>query len=258
MSLAQRGLRTDQITLRMTRAEIGNYLGMTLETVSRALSKLARDERHRLRREGPPRHPHPRRRRPVDLRPALPRAGARARCSRPSGATRPGRRRGRSPAPAPRACRACAAAPRPAGTSRSASSSSAEKPDISSDRQRPGSAPAPRAASSVPRMPAPSAMSVSSRSKRGRGSSTSSACSALAAVADAAAEAVEEAAHHGAHLGVVLDQQHRAGRRGTLAPDAACRPARPRGIGDRPRHVERHASCRRPARCRARPRRATA
>jgi CRP/FNR family transcriptional regulator len=34
-------LRTDQITLRMTRAEIGNYLGMTLETVSRALSKLA-------------------------------------------------------------------------------------------------------------------------------------------------------------------------------------------------------------------------
>ena len=43
-SLARRGLRTDQITLRMTRAEIGNYLGMTLETVSRALSRLARDE----------------------------------------------------------------------------------------------------------------------------------------------------------------------------------------------------------------------
>lgn len=43
-SLAMRGLRTDQITLRMTRAEIGNYLGMTLETVSRALSKLARDK----------------------------------------------------------------------------------------------------------------------------------------------------------------------------------------------------------------------
>jgi CRP/FNR family transcriptional regulator len=42
-SLARRGLRADQITLRMTRAEIGNYLGMTLETVSRALSKLARD-----------------------------------------------------------------------------------------------------------------------------------------------------------------------------------------------------------------------
>ena len=41
-SLAQRGLRTDQFTLRMTRAEIGNYLGLTLETVSRALSKLAR------------------------------------------------------------------------------------------------------------------------------------------------------------------------------------------------------------------------
>jgi CRP/FNR family transcriptional regulator, anaerobic regulatory protein len=41
-SLEQRGLRTDQITLRMTRAEIGNYLGMTLETVSRALSRLAK------------------------------------------------------------------------------------------------------------------------------------------------------------------------------------------------------------------------
>ncbi|MCD2341142.1 Crp/Fnr family transcriptional regulator [Ideonella azotifigens] len=42
-SLAKRGLRTDQFTLRMSRAEIGNYLGMTLETVSRALSRLARD-----------------------------------------------------------------------------------------------------------------------------------------------------------------------------------------------------------------------
>lgn len=43
-SLGQRGLRTDQITLRLTRAEIGNYLGMTLETVSRAMSKLARED----------------------------------------------------------------------------------------------------------------------------------------------------------------------------------------------------------------------
>ena len=42
-SLARGGLRTDQITLRMTRAEIGNFLGMTLETVSRALCRLARD-----------------------------------------------------------------------------------------------------------------------------------------------------------------------------------------------------------------------
>jgi CRP/FNR family transcriptional regulator, anaerobic regulatory protein len=41
-SLSIRGMRTDQITLRMTRAEIGNYLGLTLETVSRALSRLAR------------------------------------------------------------------------------------------------------------------------------------------------------------------------------------------------------------------------
>ena len=43
-SLGTRGLRTDQITLRMTRAEIGNYLGLTLESVSRALSKLAREQ----------------------------------------------------------------------------------------------------------------------------------------------------------------------------------------------------------------------
>lgn len=41
-SLALRGLRTDQISLRLTRAEIGNYLGLTLETVSRVLSRLAR------------------------------------------------------------------------------------------------------------------------------------------------------------------------------------------------------------------------
>jgi CRP/FNR family transcriptional regulator, anaerobic regulatory protein len=41
-SLADRGMRTDQITLHMTRAEIGNYLGMTVESVSRALSRLAR------------------------------------------------------------------------------------------------------------------------------------------------------------------------------------------------------------------------
>jgi CRP/FNR family transcriptional regulator len=43
-ALGQRGLRTDQITLRMTRAEIGNYLGLTLESVSRALSRLARQQ----------------------------------------------------------------------------------------------------------------------------------------------------------------------------------------------------------------------
>lgn len=41
-AMAKRGLRTDQISLHMTRAEIGNYLGMTLESVSRALSRLAR------------------------------------------------------------------------------------------------------------------------------------------------------------------------------------------------------------------------
>ncbi len=41
-SLSDRDLRTDQITLRLTRAEIGSYLGMTLETVSRSFSRLAR------------------------------------------------------------------------------------------------------------------------------------------------------------------------------------------------------------------------
>ena len=43
-ALAERGMRTDQITLRMTRAEIGNCLGMTLETVSRSFSRLAKDK----------------------------------------------------------------------------------------------------------------------------------------------------------------------------------------------------------------------
>lgn len=51
-SLARRGLRTDQITLRMSRAEIGNYLGMTLETVSRALSRLARQGAIRFKEKG--------------------------------------------------------------------------------------------------------------------------------------------------------------------------------------------------------------
>jgi len=41
---AERGLRSDQIALRMSRAEIGNYLGITLESVSRALSRLAREQ----------------------------------------------------------------------------------------------------------------------------------------------------------------------------------------------------------------------
>jgi CRP/FNR family transcriptional regulator len=36
----------------MTRAEIGNYLGMTLETVSRALSRLARNEVIRFAAKG--------------------------------------------------------------------------------------------------------------------------------------------------------------------------------------------------------------
>jgi CRP/FNR family transcriptional regulator, anaerobic regulatory protein len=51
-SLSSRGMRNDQITLRMTRAEIGNFLGMKLETVSRALSRLARDKVIRFSENG--------------------------------------------------------------------------------------------------------------------------------------------------------------------------------------------------------------
>lgn len=40
--LAERGLRTDSIILPLTRTEIGSYLGLTLESVSRAFSKLER------------------------------------------------------------------------------------------------------------------------------------------------------------------------------------------------------------------------
>lgn len=42
--LEERGLRTDRLRLPMSRAEIGNFLGMTLESVSRALSRLAKRE----------------------------------------------------------------------------------------------------------------------------------------------------------------------------------------------------------------------
>ncbi len=51
-SMAQRGLRADELTLRMTRADLGNYLGMTLETVSRCLSRLARDQLIRFGERG--------------------------------------------------------------------------------------------------------------------------------------------------------------------------------------------------------------
>ena len=40
-ALEERGMRTDQINVHMSRAEIGNYLGLRLESVSRALSRLA-------------------------------------------------------------------------------------------------------------------------------------------------------------------------------------------------------------------------
>ncbi len=41
-ALAERGFRNDQINVHMTRADMGNHLGLTLESVSRALSKLSR------------------------------------------------------------------------------------------------------------------------------------------------------------------------------------------------------------------------
>lgn len=43
-ALDQRGMRNDHLRLPMSRAEIGNYLGMTLESVSRALSRLERSK----------------------------------------------------------------------------------------------------------------------------------------------------------------------------------------------------------------------
>jgi CRP/FNR family transcriptional regulator len=41
MNLSEHGRRTDMITVPLTRAEIGSLLGMRIETVSRALSRLA-------------------------------------------------------------------------------------------------------------------------------------------------------------------------------------------------------------------------
>lgn len=42
-SLASHGLRSDRFGLRVSRAEIGQHLGLTLESVSRAFSRLARE-----------------------------------------------------------------------------------------------------------------------------------------------------------------------------------------------------------------------
>lgn len=52
LTLARRGQRVDQIKLQMTRAEIGNYLGMTLESVSRALSRMVSCEVIRFGEKG--------------------------------------------------------------------------------------------------------------------------------------------------------------------------------------------------------------
>jgi len=41
-SLEERGMRTDEIDLHVSRADIGNHLGLRLESVSRALSRLTR------------------------------------------------------------------------------------------------------------------------------------------------------------------------------------------------------------------------
>jgi CRP/FNR family transcriptional regulator len=50
--LGRSGMRTDQFTLRLTRADIGNYLGMTIETVSRSLTRLARGKLIRFAEKG--------------------------------------------------------------------------------------------------------------------------------------------------------------------------------------------------------------
>jgi CRP/FNR family transcriptional regulator len=41
--LHERGFSSSDVVLRMTREEIGSYLGLTLETVSRTFSKFAQD-----------------------------------------------------------------------------------------------------------------------------------------------------------------------------------------------------------------------
>ncbi len=51
-SLAQRHLRTDQVALRLTRTEIGSYLGMTHESVSRAFTRLERAGLVRFEQQG--------------------------------------------------------------------------------------------------------------------------------------------------------------------------------------------------------------
>jgi CRP/FNR family transcriptional regulator len=43
LSLEERGMRTDEFDLHLSRADIGSYLGLRLESVSRALSRLTRD-----------------------------------------------------------------------------------------------------------------------------------------------------------------------------------------------------------------------
>jgi CRP/FNR family transcriptional regulator len=42
-SLAQRGLHSDRFKLRLSREEIGSYLGLTLESISRSISHLVRE-----------------------------------------------------------------------------------------------------------------------------------------------------------------------------------------------------------------------
>jgi len=51
-ALAARGLRNDQMIFRLSRAEMGNYLGMTLESVSRALTGLERAQVIRFTEKG--------------------------------------------------------------------------------------------------------------------------------------------------------------------------------------------------------------
>ena len=190
-SLARRGLRTDQITLRMTRAEIGNYLGMTLETVSRALSKLARDKVIEFAEKGRRDVRIPNVEALSALRPALPVAGADAAvASRARGSVRAPTRRARSAIAARQLLAAAGLAQQLPGRRRVAIGIEqlGREARHQQDRQSPASARCARAASSVPRMPAPSAMSVSSRSNAASGVSASSACSAAGRLGHPAAE----------------------------------------------------------------------
>ena len=190
----------------MTRAEIGNYLGMTLETVSRALSKLARDEVIEFAEKGRRDIRIP----DVDALSAFVQrclAPGTRRCSRTrsSGGADDARDRLRQLLARARLPEQFPAERRVAigfdQLGREARHEDDRQPRDALLRLRRefGAAHA-----GAERDVAEEQVEAGSPS-----SSASSACSPLGASSTLQREAVEEAAHDGAHFGIVFDQQHR-------------------------------------------------